>query len=64
MSIIFGALYLIVGILLCIAVYGMLSLFNFSIQKLWSYGWPIRVDFVLFIAVIMSCVHGFIKLFL
>ena len=64
MSIIFGALYLIVGSLMCLAVCGMLSMFDFSIKKLWARGWPIRVDFAVFIAVILSCVHGFIKLFL
>ena len=62
MSIIFGALYLIVGSLMCIAVYGMLSIFDFDIKKLWCYGWTIRVDFAVFIAVILACTHGFIKL--
>ena len=64
MSIIFGALYLIVGSLMCLAVYGMLSVFDFSIKKLWAWGWPIRVDLAMFTAVLLSCVHGFIKLFL
>lgn len=62
MSIVFGALYLIVGSLMCLAVYGMLGMFDFNIKKLWAHGWPIRVDFAVFTAVILSCVHGFIKL--
>ena len=64
MNIFFGALCLIVGSLMCLAVYGMLSIFDFNIKKLWAQGWPIRVDFTVFFAVILSCVHGFIKLFL
>lgn len=62
MSIVFGALYLIVASLMCLATYGMLGMFDFSIKKLWNQGWPIRVDFAVFIAVILSCTHGFIKL--
>ena len=64
MSIIFGALCLIVGSLMCLAVYGMLGIFDFNIKKLWAHGWTIRVDFAVCVAVILSCVHGFIKLFL
>lgn len=64
MSIIFGALYLIVGSLMCLAVYGMLCVFDFNIKKLWAHGWHVRVDFAMFTAVLLSCVHGFIKLFL
>ena len=62
MSIIFGALYLSVAILMCLATYGILSIFDFSIKKLWNQGWTIRVDFAVFIAVILACTHGFIKL--
>lgn len=62
MSIVFGALYLIVASLMCLATYGMLGMFDFSIKKLWNQGWPFRVDFVVFVAVILSCTHGFIKL--
>lgn len=64
MSIIFGALYMLIGILMCIAVYGMLSIFDFSIKKLWRQSWLIRIDFAVFIAVLVSCVHGFLNLFL
>lgn len=62
MNIVFGALYIIVAALMCLATYGMLGMFDFNIKKLWNQGWPIRVDFAVFIAVILSCVHGFIKL--
>ena len=62
MNIVFGALCLIVASLMCLAIYGMLSIFDFSIKKLWAHGWTIRVDFAVFTAVILSCVHGFIKL--
>lgn len=62
MSIVFGALYLIVASLMCLATYGMLCMFDFDIKKLWGKGWPARVDFAVFIAIILSCVHGFIKL--
>ena len=62
MNIFFGALYLIVASLMCLATYGILSIFDFSIKKLWNQGWPIRVDFAVFIAVILACTHGFIKL--
>lgn len=62
MNIVFGALYLIVASLMGLATYGMLCMFDFDIKKLWGKGWPIRVDFAVFIAVILSCTHGFIKL--
>ena len=62
MNIVFGALYLIVASLMCLAIYGMLSIFDFNIKKLWNQDWPIRVDFAVFIAVGLSCMHGFIKL--
>ena len=45
MSIVFGALYLIVASLMCLATYGMLCMFDFDIKKLWGKGWPARVDF-------------------
>ena len=62
MNIVFGALCLIVAILMCLATYGMLCMFDFSIKKLWGSGWPFRVDLALFITVSLSCMHGFIKL--
>lgn len=62
MSIVFGALYLIVASLMSLATYGMLCMFDFDIKKLWATGWPARVDFAVLIAIILSCVHGFIKL--
>ena len=62
MNIVFGALYTIIAALMCIATYSLLGMFEFSITKLWAQGWPHRVDLAVFVAVILSCMHGFIEL--